>query len=162
MKRILFFILLLLLTLFFQIALTGWTEKIKVDLFLLLTIFWSQSRGWKEGIITGFLSGFLKDIFFSPVLGISTFSLILIGWLVGEIQSKIYQQNFLLLILLVASGSLFHAFVISSWLTFLYRFSFILNFTTSIYPAFFYNLLFASGAFVIKETFTKKFLTTQS
>jgi len=162
MRKFFLFLILFFLALFLQFILTGWTEKIRVDFFLLLTVFWSQSRGWKEGVIAGFLSGLIKDIFFFPLLGINAFSLVLIGWLGGEFQSRVYQQNVVFLILLVGLSSLFHSTILSLWLAVFYRFSFGSNFLTSSYPALFYNCGFSFGIFIVREALITRVFSPRS
>jgi rod shape-determining protein MreD len=162
MRKFFLFLILLFVALFLQFLLTGWTEKIRVDFFLLLTVFWSQSRGWKEGVIAGFFCGLVKDIFFFPFLGINAFSLVLVSWLVNEFQNRVYQQNAVFFTLLVGLSSLFYSTILSLWLAVFYRFSFVSSFLTSSYPALFYNCGFSFGIFTLKEMLTRRTLGLQS
>lgn len=155
MKRFLLFVIFLLASLVLQFFTAGWADAVIVDFFLVLVMFWGWSSGWKEGTIIGFFSGFLKDIFFSPILGINAFSLLLIGFSASEVGGRIYQQNIVFFTLMVALASLIHSCIQSLWLMFFYNYSFFYTFSNSFYPGFIYNCIVAFGVYVGKETLTE-------
>lgn len=150
MKKLGTFIGFLGVALVLQFTFSGWWKE-GVDLFLILVVSWAWFRGWKEGLLTGFVAGILKDIFFSPLLGLNAFSLCLIGFLMGNIKEKIYQEN--ILIFLLGAGIVFilQSALLSLWLSLFYRFSFLGNFYSSFYPSFLYNCGFCFFIFLIKE-----------
>ena len=126
-----------------------WKEG--ADLFLILVVSWAWFRGWKEGLMAGFTAGIFKDIFFSPLLGLNSFSLCLIGFLIGNIKGEIYQENILTFLLGVGIASIFQAALVSLWLSLFYRFSFLRNFSSSLFPSLLYNCGLCFFVFLIKE-----------
>ncbi len=151
MRKIFLFLILLILALILQIMFAGWSRKVAVDFFLILVIFWGWSNGWKEGSLTGFFSGLIKDIFFSPLLGISAFPFLLLGFFAGEVGSRIYQQNIIFFTLFVGLALLIQSSILSFWLTIFYKYSFPSTFANSLYPALVPNCIFSFGVYLVKE-----------
>ena len=137
-----------------QFTFAGWWKG-GADLFLILVVSWAWFRGWKEGLIVGFAAGILKDIFFSPLLGLNSFSLCLIGFVMGNIKGKIYQENILVFLLGVGVVSILQTVLLSLWLNLFYRFSFLQNFSSSFYPLFLYNCGLCFFVFLIREWIMK-------
>ena len=50
-------------------------------------------RGDKVGLLTGFVSGFLVDIFFGAILGFYALLFMYIGFFVGKLHEVFYSQN---------------------------------------------------------------------
>ena len=155
MKKLGIFIGFLVGAVVLQFLFTGWWKGEKINFFLVLVVFWAWFRGWKEGLIVGFIAGFLKDIFFSPLLGLNAFSLCLIGFLMGNIKEKIYQENILVFLLGAGIVSTIGLALISLWLSLFYRFSFLRNFSSSLFPSLLYNCGLCFFIFLIKEGLIK-------
>lgn len=157
MRKFFIFLALLILVLILQFLFTGWTRKVSIDFFLILVIYWSYSTGkWRESALAGFFSGLLKDIFFFPLLGINAFSLVLIGFLVSEVEKRIYHQNIILFTLLVGLASLVNSFILSVWLTVFSSLPFTYSFKVSLYPTILYNCAVCFVIFLVKEEFFKR------
>lgn len=123
MKKLAVFATLTTIVFVLQVAVVGGGIKWgRPDFLLILVVLWAWERGWKEGLLVGFAIGLINDIFFSPLLGLSTFSLCLVGYLTGEIRERVYEENVLLLLMTVGILSLLDEFTLSL-LSFLFHFS---------------------------------------
>lgn len=158
MKKFLLFLLLFFMSVIAQFILTGWTGKVTLDFFLVLVVFWSYFREWKEGILIGFVCGLTKDIFFFPLMGINAFSFSLIAILISEAKQRIYQQNVILFTLMAGAAFLINSFLASVWLFLFYRFPLLSTFTEALYPSVFYTCGLCGGIFLIQERLTRRFI----
>lgn len=73
---------------------------VKPDLVLITVISLSFILGAEEGVIVGFFGGFIKDIFSVHFLGLHAFVKTVIGYCVGMIREKIFNQHLIWLILI--------------------------------------------------------------
>jgi len=108
MKRMSLFLLLAISVLVLETILSGahlarWQRP---DLLLILVVLWAWERGWKEGVLAGFAMGMVSDVLFSPLLGVSAFSLSLAGYVAAEIRERVYEDNVLVLLMTVGLTSL--------------------------------------------------------
>jgi len=74
---------------------------VRIDLILLLTIFFGLYRGGAQGGLTGFMGGILEDSVSGSLMGTGTLSKTVVGSLSGFLGTKLYQKN--ILVQLVAS-----------------------------------------------------------
>ena len=160
MKKFFLFLFLLFLSLILQFILKGWTDKVTLDFFFILTIFWSYIREWREGVLAGFCCGLTKDIFFFPLIGVNAFSLLLIGLLASEVKIRIYQQNIVFFTLMVGILFLINSLVLSIWLFLFYQFPFVYTTVTSLYPSFFFTLILCAIIYLIGERLTGRIYPT--
>jgi len=91
------------LTLINSITILG----LKPDLIMVVVIVFSLLNGTKEGIISGFASGLLLDIFSTGLLGINALVKMVIGFACGALKEKIFYEHILFLIPLVTFISSF-------------------------------------------------------
>lgn len=91
------------LTLINSITILG----LKPDLIMVVVIVFSLLNGTKEGIISGFASGLLLDIFSTGLLGINALVKMVIGFTCGALKEKIFYEHILFLIPLVTFVSSF-------------------------------------------------------
>ena len=155
MKKFCIYLFLLFLALILQFTFTGWYQKEIIDFFLIVVIFWSYFRGWREGVLAGFFCGLTKDIFFFPLIGINAFSFVLIGLLVSEIKVRTYQQNLAFFTPMVGALFLLNSFVLAIWLFFFYHLTFTYTFISSLYPSLICTCGLCGGIFFIEEKLTK-------
>lgn len=120
------------------------------DLVLILTVCFSLLRGAKEGAIVGFFSGLLEDMFTGQALGINAASKMVIAYLIGLTEEKVYKEN-----PWVAVAALLIATILNNLLVvILYKIFFTLpnlDFTTFnqvLWPAIVYNSLLAPFVYV--------------
>jgi len=74
---------------------------VRIDLILLLTIFFGLYRGEIQGGLTGFMGGILEDSVSGSLMGTGTLSKTVVGSLSDFLGTKLYQKN--ILVQLVAS-----------------------------------------------------------
>lgn len=123
MKKLAVFATLTTIVFVLQVAVVGGGIKWgRPDFLLILVVLWAWERGWKEGLLVGFAIGLLSDIFFSPLLGLSAFSLSLVGYLTGEIRERVYEGNVVLLLMATGACSFLDGFTLSL-LSFFFHFS---------------------------------------
>lgn len=66
------------------------------DFLLILIIFLAVNYGRTTGGLTGFLIGFLQDLFSGGLFGINAISKAIVGYLVGFLKNNIYRDKLLL------------------------------------------------------------------
>ncbi|MBE3036683.1 MAG: rod shape-determining protein MreD, partial [Candidatus Atribacteria bacterium] len=64
---------------------------VKPDLIMVVVVVFSLRKGEKEGIISGFTSGLLQDIFSTGLLGINALAKTVIGFTCGILKEKIFH-----------------------------------------------------------------------
>lgn len=82
--------------------------NIKPDIFLLLTLYLSLASDSSKGIVYGFISGMILDIFTGGAIGPNTLSLMTVGLLVGYIKNFLLLENIPAQALLVIVSTLYH------------------------------------------------------
>ena len=82
------------LTLINSVAILG----LKPDLIMVVVVVFSLLKGEKEGIISGFASGLLQDIFSTSLLGINALAKTVIGFTCGILKEKIFHEHILFII----------------------------------------------------------------
>ena len=124
MKNLGIFIVLASVAFILQAGVLAWSglQWGRPDLLLVLVVFWSWQRGWKEGVPVGFTVGLVNDMLFSPLLGLSALSLSLVGYVAGELRERVYEQNILLLLMTMGLSSLVGEFSLSL-VSYLFRIS---------------------------------------
>ncbi len=158
MKRLIILFVLLVLALTLHIFSMGWPffQKGRPDFLLLLVIFWSWRWGGKEGMIVGFVTGLVIDLLFSPLLGLYSFSFSFMGFLIGEVRERVYQENILFFLLIVAGVSLLSRVIISTWLEVFGISSFLTHLPLTLFPAPLYNCLLAFFILLLQEGWAMK------
>lgn len=63
------------------------------DLVLILVVCYALLKGATEGAIVGFFCGLLADVFTGSLLGVNALSKMLIGYLVGLTEEKVFKEN---------------------------------------------------------------------
>ena len=125
-------------TVFHSLSLGG----IIPNLMIILTASYGFMRGRKSGLLIGFFSGLLMDIFFSDVLGFYALLYMYIGYLNGVYKKMFYPEDIKLPIALIV-GSDFLYNILVYLLTFLLkgRFQFIYYFLNIIIPEMVYTII---------------------
>nr|MCR5214781.1 rod shape-determining protein MreD [Eubacterium sp.] len=85
MRRAITIFILIIISFLLQSVLFSFdnVRGIAPNLMMILTMSFAVMRGRKEGLITGFICGFLYDIFFGTLIGPYSFLFMLIGYLNG-------------------------------------------------------------------------------
>jgi rod shape-determining protein MreD len=110
MRRFLFSVLLIIgsfvlqTTLFQALSFGG----IVPNLMIVLTASYGFMRGKKAGLLTGFFSGLLCDIFFGPVIGLNALIYMYIGFLSGYAHRICYDDDIKVPVMLAGIGDLLY------------------------------------------------------
>ena len=123
-------------TVFHSLSLGG----IIPNLMIILTASYGFMRGRKSGLLIGFFSGLLIDIFFSDILGFYALLYMYIGYLNGVFKKMFYPEDIKLPIALIV-GSDFLYNILIYLLTFLLngRFQFLYYFFNIMIPEMVYT-----------------------
>ncbi len=81
------------------------------NIMLILVASIAVMRGQKEGMIVGFFSGLLLDIFYSSYLGIFAFVFMLSGFIDGFFHRIYYSEDTFLPLVLIAANDLVYGFI---------------------------------------------------
>ena len=125
-------------TVFHSLSLGG----IIPNLMIILTASYGFMRGRKSGLLIGFFSGLLMDIFFSDILGFYALLYMYIGYLNGVFKKMFYPEDIKLPIALIV-GSDFLYNILIYLLTFLLngRFQFLYYFFNIMIPEMVYTII---------------------
>lgn len=112
------------------------------NLMIVLTSSFGFMRGEKEGLLIGFFSGLLNDIFFGGFLGFYALMLMYIGYLNGKFSKIFYPEDIRLPLLLIVISDLSYG-IICYILTFMLRgrFEFSYYFVHIILPEALYTIV---------------------
>lgn len=112
------------------------------NLMIILTSSFGFMRGEKEGLLIGFFSGLLSDIFFGGFLGFYALMLMYIGYLNGKFSKIFYPEDIRLPLLLIVISDLSYG-IICYILTFMLRgrFEFSYYFVHIILPEALYTIV---------------------
>lgn len=78
---------------------------------MMLIVSFALLRGSKEGTIIGIVAGLMYDSTFGLMMGPTTFSYAIIGWISGKFNKNFYRENYIIPLLCMLGGSLFYNFV---------------------------------------------------
>ena len=81
------------------------------NLMIIVTAAFGFMRGEKEGLIIGFFSGLLIDIFFESFLGFYALLLMYIGFLNGKFTKIFYPEDIKLPIALIITSDITYGFI---------------------------------------------------
>lgn len=112
------------------------------NLMIIVTASYGFMRGRKTGLLVGFFSGLLMDIFFSDVLGFYALIYMYIGYLNGIFRKMFYPEDIKLPIALIV-GSDFLSNIVIYILTFFLkgRFRFLYYLSNVIVPEMVYTII---------------------
>ena len=112
------------------------------NLMIIVTASYGFMRGRKSGLLVGFFSGLLMDIFFNSILGFYALIYMYIGYLNGIFRKMFYPEDIKLPIALIVSSDFIYNMVIYI-LSFLLkgRFQFSYYFLNIIIPEMVYTII---------------------
>lgn len=113
-KRILVTVLIVLVCYMFQCTLFAKLAlaSVKPNLMLIVTAAVGFMRGTKEGMLTGFLSGFLMDIQFGNILGFYALLYLLLGYVNGLFEQMYFDEDIKLPLILTAASEFVYGLVV--------------------------------------------------
>ena len=116
--------------------------SISPNLMVIITSSFGFMRGKKEGLVVGFFSGLLEDIFFGRLLGMHALIYMYIGYLNGIFRKMFYPEDIKLPIALIVGSDFLCNFVIYVLTFFLRgRFQFSYYFLNIIIPEMVYTII---------------------
>ncbi len=92
---------------------------------LIIVVVVSILSGRKKGITAGVLAGILQDLFFSRAIGVNTGIYVLIGYIIGGLEKKLFKDNNLTPLFLINFSTVFYHLV---YLIIMYFFKIPINF----------------------------------
>ena len=78
------------------------------DLVLLTVMSWALLRGMTEGLTWAFIGGIWIDLLSGGPFGLSPLTLVITAFLVSLLESGLFQEHIVLVILMIAGASLLH------------------------------------------------------
>lgn len=75
---------------------------------LVIIVIISILNGRKKGITAGIITGLLQDLFFSRAIGVNTLIYMLIGYIIGGFEKKLFKDNLLTPIFLITVSTFFY------------------------------------------------------
>ena len=114
MRRIITLAILIILSFLIQTTIISFhnVQGVSPNLMLILTMSFGVLRGRREGLLTGFFSGFLMDVFYNEILGPYMLVYMTIGYLNGHFHKNFKVENVLLPVILIMIDEFFHNFAV--------------------------------------------------
>lgn len=81
------------------------------NLILVLTVSLGMMRGQKTGLLIGFFSGLLADVFSGSYIGFYAMLLMYIGFYAGSFSKAFYAEDIKLPLFVILSGDLIYGFI---------------------------------------------------
>ena len=78
---------------------------------MIIVVTYAMLRGDVEGAILGFCVGFLADIFFGRIIGVSALLMMFTGYFAGKPFKDFFKENYIAPIILVGVASLAYEFM---------------------------------------------------
>lgn len=114
MRRFLIQLIIVLVCFLLQTALFRYLDLAGVvpNLLLIPTVSFGMMRGRKEGMLVGFFSGLLLDIFFDTIIGPYALLYMYLGYINGFFHRVYYMEDILLPMLMVGANDLVYSLII--------------------------------------------------
>lgn len=112
------FLTVLFISFIFQVQLLP-AIGLKLDLMILITVYWGLLRGWRVGLGVGLLVGILQDVFSGGPLGMSAVGLVVCGLLAGYCRRMLLLRYWLVRVSLVFLLTILNFIIYFSLLSFL-------------------------------------------
>lgn len=114
------------------------------DLLLLVTVSFAFLRGRRMGAFMGFMTGLLEDLASGGLLGLNTFSNMLMGFACGVFSNRVLRDSFVLPIVAACVSTVSVFFIYELVFVLLgYGFYPLAHLKLKLLPMLFYNIIFA-------------------
>lgn len=132
--------------------------SISPNLLMIVTVSLALMRGKKVGLLVGFTSGLLIDIFYGDVIGFYALLYMCIGFINGFFRKIFYPENIKLPLLLIMLSDLSYGLIIY-FLLFLMRWKtdFLFYFSKIILPEVIYTLILSLMIYPLLLLMNQKF-----
>ena len=112
------------------------------DLLLMIVVLASLHLGKKQGAMIGFSAGLLEDLVSGTFFGINTFTKLLLGYLFGLAERKVFKENIVLPVIAAIVATIGSYFISALLMVSLgYRFDLLENMMTMLVPLLIYNVI---------------------
>lgn len=105
---------------------------VEPNIALLVVISMAIFKGRFYGAFLGLIIGLIQDILFSPVLGVNSFILFFVGYLVGLMENRVIKDNLSLPIFLSILATIYYNFTYYIFMFFLSKNISFLSFTRDV------------------------------
>lgn len=114
MRRFIIQLVIILICFLLQTALFRYLDLANIvpNLLLIPTVSFGMMRGRKEGMLVGFFSGLLLDIFFGSVIGPYALLYMYLGYINGFFHRVYYMEDILLPMLMVGANDLVYNVIV--------------------------------------------------
>lgn len=142
----LFWALLLVITLILQVSILPLIAYAgnKPDLLLMITLSAGLLYGREHGVGIGFFAGLLQDLAAGGIFGLNTLSKVLVGYVAGMAERKVFKEHILLPLFSVGAATaaqyIFHLLLL---FLFAYKVNFVDAIMRNLIPMVIYNMLFS-------------------
>ncbi len=117
---------------------------LRPDLLLIFTVSYGLLFGRENAVGIGFFAGLLQDLTSGSLFGIHTLSKMIIGYLAGSAEQKVFKEHIFLPMAAMFIASLLNSLLMLALMMFLgYRIGWSEAMAGEVLPSLFYNLLFA-------------------
>lgn len=108
MRRVFIQLIIILICFLFQTSVFRFLDLAGIvpNLLLIPTVSFGMMRGRKEGMLVGFCSGILMDIFYGPIIGPYALLYMYLGYINGFFHRVYYMEDILLPMLMVGANDL--------------------------------------------------------
>ena len=84
---------------------------VRPNILIILVVSTAVIRGQNEGMLVGFFSGLLMDMFFGTVIGIFAFMYMFTGFVCGYFNRIYYEEDLVLPLILIGASDLLFGFL---------------------------------------------------
>lgn len=128
------------------------------DLVFLIVLSWALRTNVESGLIWAFVGGIFQDVMSAAPTGASIIGMIPLVFLIGDLAGQVYRIGFLLIISLVALGTLFKQVGLLVVLALSgYVISPVDDFSRVILPTLIYNLVFIWPIYMLMRRIRNRF-----
>lgn len=145
MKRTLVWAGLLIFTIAFQAVLLPviFSYGSKPDLILIMVVASGLLAGREQAVGVGFFAGLLQDFASGNVFGLNILSKMIIGYVAGLAERKVFKESVLLPVMAIVIATFFNSALMQALLFLLgYKVEFIAMLKNQVLPSLGYNVLF--------------------
>ncbi len=127
---------------------------IKLDLLVLVTIYWGLLHGWQVGLGVGLLAGLLQDTFSGGLLGLAPVGLISCGLLAGYCRRMLLLRYWIIRVGLVFLLTVLNLVVYLSLTTLFSQAHYLAIFRSAWFPLALGNTILAAVIFWVQDRYS--------
>lgn len=119
-------------------------NNVHADILLLVVASTGLLQGNVKGGVLGFAAGLLQDVTSGTIFGLNTFSKMVIGYLFGSIERKVFKEQALLPVVVAVAATLLNYLLMAVLMHGIgYRFGIMSNMAAVLLPMLLYNVILA-------------------